>query len=251
MSRSRLAGWYARIVMGLACRRAARVITDSGRTKDDLVKRGGPAEKVSVVWLGVDEAYRPAAEADRTDVLRRHNLAPGYILYVGNIRPIKNVPRLVEAYALLKRRRPDAPALVLAGRNQLGDSFASEAARAGARLLGEVPFADMSPLYSAAGLFAFPSLYEGFGLPPLEAMACGCPVVSSSEGSLREVLGDAAVFVDPYDASAIAAGLDRALADPALRADLARQGAAQAAKFTWRRTADETFRIYGEARGAR
>ncbi len=246
-SRARFAAVYARFMLSRVAARTALVMADSECTKRDLVRFGFSDKKIRVVPLAVDGRFRPVDPAEAAKRVGRYGLTPGYLLYVGNLRPIKNIPRLVEAYALLRRRRPDVPPLVLAGRDQMSRESAAWRSDPSIKFPGEIASEDLPALYSAAGLFVFPSLYEGFGLPPLEAMACGCPVVASGAGSLPEVLGDAALTVDPDDAGSIADGMERALTDSGLRADLSRRGREQAGRFSWRATAQAVFRIYDEA----
>jgi glycosyltransferase involved in cell wall biosynthesis len=176
----------------------------------------------------------------------KYGLIPGYILYLGNIRKIKNIPRLVDAYRLLRKRCPDVPPLVLAGRDQIPRVTLAFRGDNSIHLVGEVALADMPSLYSCASLFAFPSLYEGFGLPPLEAMACRCPVVASTGGSLPEILGDAALLPDPGDMEAIADAITRVLLDADLRRTLVERGSARVRHFSWERAAKATFEIYRE-----
>jgi alpha-1,3-rhamnosyl/mannosyltransferase len=242
-ARSRFAYWYTRAILPALFRRARRIMADSECTRRDLLKAGAPAEKTVTVLLAPDEACRPVDEAAARAAAARHGLTPGYFLYVGNLRPIKNIPGLLRAYARLRARRPDAPTLALAGRDQMGSAAPAD----GVRRLGEVPAADLPGLYGAAGAFVFPSFHEGFGLPPLEAMACGAPVVASTGGSLPEILGDAALLVDPGDTDGLAAAMERVWTEPTLRADLARRGRERAASYSWKETARRTTAAYEEA----
>lgn len=244
-------------------RAARRVIAISRATKDDLVSHyGADPARVSVVHHGLGTAFRPARDPG---VPARHGLREPYFLYVGTVQPRKNLERLIEAYAALGsllagetaagERRPAAPLLAIAGRRGwLTEAIERRAAQAGVagrvRFLGYVPDEDLPALLSGATAFVFPSLYEGFGMPVLEAMACGAPVLTSATSSLPEVAGDAALLVDPADTGAIAAGLARLAADEALRADLRARGMARAAQFSWERCARETLAVLLEATGA-
>jgi glycosyltransferase involved in cell wall biosynthesis len=241
----------------LAARRAAAIIAVSQATKADIVRiLGVDTSKVHVVYEAPSPRFRvveSAAELER--VRHSYGLPPQLILYVGTIEPRKNLVRLLEAYARLRERRGITQPLVLAGRRGWKDKAVYAAVeRLGldgtVRFLGYVPTNDLVTLYNLADLVAFPSLYEGFGLPVLEAMACGTPVVTSPKGSLPEVAGDAAQFVDPYDVESIAAGLWRVLRDPARREELCSRGLAQAARFSWDKATRQTRQIYtqvGEA----
>lgn len=246
-SRARFAAAYARFMLSRVGPRAALVMADSECTKRDLMRFGFSVEKIRVVPLAVGEHFRPVDPAEAAARVGRYGLVPGYLLYVGNLRPIKNIPRLVEAYLKTRARRPDVPPLVLAGRDQMTKESAVWRNNPAIKFLGEVALEDLPALYAAAGLFVFPSLYEGFGLPPLEAMACGCPVVASRAGSLPEVVGDAALTVDPEDADSISDGMERLLSDSGLRGDLARRGLVRAKSFSWRATAQAVSRVYQEA----
>jgi len=241
----------------LAARRAAAIIAVSQSTKADIVRILGVEEsKVHVVYEAPSPQFQPlesVAELER--VRRRYGLPPRLILYVGTIEPRKNLVRLLEAYARLRTRHGIDHGLVFVGRRGWKDEavFAAvERLELGeeVRFLGYVPASDLVALYNLADLVAFPSLYEGFGLPVLEAMACGTPVVTSPNGSLREVAGSAAELVDPCDVDSIAAGLWRVLRDPARQEELCACGLAQAARFGWDQTARQTRQIYARVKGA-
>jgi glycosyltransferase involved in cell wall biosynthesis len=245
-SRRPLARLYARAMMSAATRKARLILTDSDCTRRDLENFGVDPAKIRVIHLGVDACFKPPSPADRDAAAARWRLPEGYLLYVGNVRAVKNVPRLVEAYRRLKSRRPDAPPLVLAGRHQLSTEETRSLEAPGVMRLGEVPGSLLPALYAGAAAFVFPSLYEGFGLPPLEAMACGCPVVGSTGGSLPEILGDAALLPDPTDADAISHALEKVLEDTALQEKMRRKGFERAARFTWSEAARRTWAAYQE-----
>jgi alpha-1,3-rhamnosyl/mannosyltransferase len=227
-----------RVTAGLMARRAAAVITDSEWSRRDLTRRLGlPADRVVPIPLGVSPRFRPVPPEGVRPVAARYGLDGEYLLYVGNFRPHKNVGALLAAYAALpaplRRRVP----LALAGAPGAGAAPLKAVAAArglteAVRFLGAVPDADLPALYAGATLFCFPSLAEGFGLPPLEAMACGAPVLCSDAASLPEVVGTAACLVDARRPEALAAGLEGLLGDAAARARLREQGLARAAEFT-------------------
>ena len=239
-----------------AVRNARTLIADSGVTRDDIVRlhHVDPA-RVHVVHLGVDALFRVPAPAAVAELRARLGLAQPFVLYVGGIDGRKNVRMLVEAFAHARKAgMSDAVQLVFAGQVQHSPEYAAlcELARAQGledvfRPVGFVATADLPLLFGAADVFAFPSLYEGFGLPPLEAMACGAPVVSTTGGSLIEVLGDAARTAPADDPRAFGEVLAEVMRDPAQRAALRERGLAHAARFTWDRTAEGTVQAYRAA----
>ncbi|HOG45908.1 MAG TPA: glycosyltransferase family 1 protein [Anaerolineae bacterium] len=234
-----------------AVRRADLVLAVSECTARDLVELlGVPRERVLVICPGVDAHFRPVEDADTlTAVRRRYGLERPFILGVGTLQPRKNLTGLIEAFARLTAQRSLPHELIIAGRE--GWLYEPIFARVQAlrlhdrvRFLGFVADEDLPALYTLAGCLAYPSFYEGFGLPALEAMACGTPVVASSTSSLPEVAGPAALLVDPHDVDGLAAALDRALHDEQLRAGLCRAGRQRAAQFTWRRAAQQLLAAY-------
>ena len=228
-------------------RAAARVLAISEATRDDLVRHYGVApERVTVTHLAADASFRPVTDPDLITAARaEHGIGPDYFLYVGTLQPRKNLSRLIRAFARVAAGRPGLQ-LVLAGKKGwLYDGILRQAESLG--LSGRVIFPgyvgaeDLPALYSGALAFAFPSLYEGFGMPALEAMACGAPVLASNVSSLPEVVGDAGLLVDPTDEAALAAALERLASEPALRAELRQRGLARARLFSWERCAGETL----------
>ena len=237
-----------------ALERADAVITVSDYIADEVRDQFGlPAERVHAVHHGVDPAFRPLDADAVRPVLQRHDLAPGgYLLCLATLEPRKNLERLITAFEALPAGLRTRYPLVLAGaggwRNtEIRSRIDRLEARGELRYLGYVAAEDRAPLYVGAHGFAYPALYEGFGLPPLEAMACGTPVMTSNRSAMPEVAGEAALMVDPEDVEAMTAGLQRLCEDEPLRALLAQAGPARAAGFTWARCASETVAVYREA----
>jgi glycosyltransferase involved in cell wall biosynthesis len=233
---------------------AASVIADSLATKGDLVRAYGvDAAKIQVVYLGRDEAFnRVRDESVLAGARERYGIAGRYLLYVGTLQPRKNLARVIDAFGRLAADpTTEDIRLVLAGkRGWLYDDLFAQVARLGleGRVLfpGYVENADLPALFSGAAAFVFPSLYEGFGIPVLEAGACGVPVITSNTSSLPEVAGDAALLVDPHDVDAIADAMYRLMTDEALRAELARRGQENVKRFSWEKCARETLAVLEE-----
>ncbi len=233
-------------------RAASRVIAVSRATKDDLVQHCGiEPDKITVVYSGCDETMQPVEdEATVERVKARYGIRGDYLLYVGTLQPRKNLGRLLEAYTMVMKRakRDETPCLVIAGRKGwLYDHVFQQVERLGLEteviFPGYVPQNDLPALLSGARLFVFPSLYEGFGLPVLEAMACGTPVLCSNVSSLPEVAGNAALLVDPLDVESMAEAMNRLLQDEGLRAQLVERGLRQVRQFSWDRCARETLAV--------
>lgn len=245
---------YMRLMTRLSVRSADRIIAVSGATKQDLVRVLGVADgKVVVIHEAVGPEFAVASAPDAVErTVRRYGIRPPYCLFVGNLEPRKNLARLIEAFALLRARGPfagRAPQLVLAGtRGWLysGIFRAVEAHGLADEIVftGYVPPADLPHLYAGAACFIFPSLYEGFGLPVLEAMAAGTPVVAARVGAIPEVVGDAALLVDASRPAEIAEAVAAVLADGALRDRLVARGRARACAFTWEAVARQTLAVY-------
>ena len=244
-------------------RSAQRVLADSDATRRDLIRLYGiPQAKVDVVYPGRDESLAPVHDPLLRDAVQaRYGCRTPYILYLGTLHPRKNLVRLVQAFGQLRSRASeteyplDQLQLVLAGqKGWLYQDIFSEVRRLGLEghviVTGYVADEDLPALLSGAEAFAFPSLYEGFGFPVLEAMACGVPVVCSSTSSLPEVAGDAALLVEPRQVEAIASTLFRLLTEPDLRRALVGRGFAQAERFSWRRCAQEAMAAFEQVAGA-
>jgi glycosyltransferase involved in cell wall biosynthesis len=235
-----------------AVRRADHILADSHATKADLISMlSVEPEKVTVVHLAADPTYHPLVGKEAQKIAAKYGLKPGYLLFVGTLEPRKNLPGLLQAYRLLRdARTTDEPLVLVGSRGWLYDEIFERVetlhlARH-VRFLPDVPNADLPGLYSAAGLLTTPSFYEGFGLPALEAMSFGTPVVVSDRASLPEVVGGAGLLVDPDDPQDIARALGRVLTEEALRTRMREQGWAQVARFTWDRAARETLAVYQE-----
>ena len=229
-----------------AVRRADHVLADSQSTRHDVISLlDVPEERVSVLYAGVEDRFRPIGErAELERVRHKYDLPPRFILSVGTVQPRKNFGRLIAAFARLKE--PGLSLVIAGGWGWMYEEVQEAAREMGDRvsLLGFVDDADLPALYNLAEVFALPSLYEGFGLPPLEAMACGTPVVVGDNSSLPEVVGDAGLLVEATDTEAIAAALDRLLHDRALRQRCRERGLARARHFTWERAARKLLTIY-------
>lgn len=248
---------YLRWITRASVRKAGRVIAVSESTRQDVIARCGvPAERVVAVPNGVAEAFRPADPAEVAAFRQCKGLPERFFLFLGTLEPRKNIERLLAAYALFLQSRPahatEVPSLVIAGaKGWFYDTIFAHVQRLklSDRVLfpGFVPTAELPWWYRAAALFVYPSLFEGFGLPVLEAMACGTPVITSNVSSLPEVAGNAALLVPPEDVVALAAAMARAWDDQALAAEMRRAGLEQAGRFSWQRTARETIAVYRAA----
>lgn len=251
---SRLSHVAMRLQMWTAAHRSDRVLTVSEASKQDILRRFRiPADKVTVVYNAIDERLViPPGSDDFQRVRDRYQLEGPFALYVGNVKPHKNLERLIEAFKDVRRQERFEPLkLVIIGdeisRYQgLRRAVHRHKLHKHVRFLGFVAPATLSVLYRMARVFVFPSLYEGFGLPPLEAMYLGTPVVTSNVSSLPEVVGDAAVLVDPYDTASIAEGMRRALTDEPLRAELREKGMARAREFSWEQSVGQIHQVYRE-----
>jgi glycosyltransferase involved in cell wall biosynthesis len=247
---------YLERVVPRSIARADLVLADSAHTRSDIVSLfGAPPDKVQVLYSGVHPRFCPEPEPGEREQLRdRYNIGDQpYVLSVGTIQPRKNYVRLIQVFAHLQTctlRVANLQLLIGGGRGWLYQDIFAEAEKHGdrVRLLGFVDDADLPALYRNAALFAFPSLYEGFGLPVLEAMACGAPVVCSNASSLPEVAGDAALLVDPHDTDALTQALVRTLEDADLRREMIARGFAQAARFTWEQAARQLLAAFDAVR---
>jgi glycosyltransferase involved in cell wall biosynthesis len=243
-----------RLLLPHVARRATAVITVSHHARQDLSRvLQLPAEKIHVIHEAAPDGFQPLVDPiERRQLRARYNLPEAFVLFVGTIEPRKNLQRLIRAVAQL-RQRGCGTRLVLVGPNgwlingSLEKEIEALDLKEVVQNLGYVPQADLPGIYSLATVFAFPSLYEGFGLPPLEAMACGTPVLTSCNSAMAEICGEAAWLVDPQEEEAIADGLACLLKDADQRAHLRQLGLAQAQKYSWEQTAQETAVVYEKA----
>jgi glycosyltransferase involved in cell wall biosynthesis len=242
---------YLKVVTRLSARRARRLIAVSSHAATETTRLlGVPPERIDVVYHGVDPVFRPLPVEQVVAFRQRQGLPERFVLFVGTLEPRKNLTRLVEAFSRICADDDVGLALVGARGWLCDELFARiEALELGDRIIfpGYVTNGELPLWYNAATLLAYPSVYEGFGLPILEAQACGTPVITSEVSSLPEAAGDGALMVDPYDVEALATGIGRLLTDSQLRKELQARGRAHAAGFLWSRTAADTANVYRRA----
>lgn len=243
--------WYLRTLTGRSCRRARRVLAISESTRADVIRLlRVPADRVDLAYPGVEPAFQPLPAAEVAAFRARRELPARFVLYLGTLEPRKNLSTLLAAFAQLRAAQPDLHLVLAGGRGWWFADLFKQVQTLGLGAVVHFPGylpADELPLwYNAAAVFAYPSAYEGFGMPVTEALACGCPVVTTTASSLPEAGGDAAYLVPPQDAPALAAALAQALLpDPARR----QRGISHAARFTWAATAAQTAASYRRALG--
>lgn len=240
------------LAMNKSMKRADVVVTDSEFSRSEIIKYFPQyRDKVEVVPCGVDcDMFKPIQDRSIIEnVKANHNINGRYFLYLGTLEPRKNLTRLVKAYEILSRRKEDCPLLVLAGgKGWLYDEIFEEVNKSG---LGDkviftqyIPGEEICPLMNGAEAFVFPSLYEGFGMPPLEAMACGTPVIVSGSASLPEVVGDCGLIVDAYSEESIADAMGKIADNEELRKQLSEKGIIRAREFSWKKSAEKLYTIY-------
>lgn len=241
-----------------SARAAARVIALSEHARQDIIETYAlAADHVRTIPLAASDRFHPVTDEDELQRVRQtYGIEGEYILTVGAIQPRKNLARLIAAYARLRKSRPEVnlPKLVFAGKcawlfEETLRTIQELQLTESVILTGYVPEKDLPALYSGALCFVYPSYFEGFGLPPLEAMKCGAPVITGNRTSLPEVVGDAALLVDPFDVDALGAAMNRLISDSELRAELTTKGLERAKLFDWRETARQTLAVYQEAVG--
>ncbi len=246
---------YWRLQIPIAARRSSYIITDSEHARQEILTDFGcPADKVRAIMLGFDpRMLKPRDRTTGENIHRKYGLPEEYLLYVGTIQPRKNLDTLIEGFALVKKSGRVSHKLVIVGRKGwLYERFFKRIQELSLTeeiiFTGFVPDEELPYLYDGARCFAYLSLFEGFGLPPLEAMACGVPVVTSNTTSLPEVVGEAGITVPPTDIERVAAALEQVLTDPLLAARMREAGIARARLFSWEAAARETLQIYTKAR---
>jgi glycosyltransferase involved in cell wall biosynthesis len=247
--------WYLSRFTAHSVRRAKAVITISESTRQDVITLlGAPPERVHTIYCGVDDSFHPLPADEVTQFRAARHLPESFLLYLGTLEPRKNIDGLLRAYALWREQAGHAPPLVIAGGKGWYYAQIFELVEALA-LTGQVIFpgyvsqAELPLWYNAATAFVYPSHFEGFGLPVLEAMACGTPVITSTASSLPEVAGPngAACLINPADTAALAQAMAAVMSQPDLRRDMAQQGRARAGLFRWEKTARQTVNVYQKA----
>ncbi|MCP4535643.1 MAG: glycosyltransferase family 4 protein [Chloroflexi bacterium] len=241
--------WYLNLTLPLYCRRASHIIAVSECTRRDLVTAYGlPPEKITVIYEAAAPHFRVQSPETLVDVRTRYNLPDRYLIFVSTIEPRKNLARLLAAFETLWAEGLTDGLVIVGRRGWLYDNFFAQLERSPARdaviFPGYVPDDDLPAVYAGAQVCIFPSLYEGFGLPVLEAMACGTPVATSSTSSIPEVGGNAALYFDPTDVEEITKVTRRILRDTTLQEKMRAQGLEQAGQFSWERAASETKSVY-------
>lgn len=251
--RNRLASTYAHTMFWIAVHKARRILTVSEASKRDILKLFDlPEEKVTVIYNAIDERfYKECSEENLVRVRERYQLNDRFLMYAGNIKPHKNLELLIDAFALLRKDGLDDLKLLVTGSEiskyaPLRRAVHRHNLHKHVRFLGYQSEETLSILYRLAYVFVFPSLYEGFGLPPLEAMASGTPVVVSNVSSLPEIVGNAGVLVNPYEARSIADGISQVVCDNTLREELKVRGLARARLFSWKESVTKIHKIYKE-----
>ena len=244
---------YYEAFVSRAAHQANRIITISENNKRDIIEHlRVPEEKVTVTYCGVDSAFAPVEDATRiTIVKKKYHLPDKFILSVGTLEPRKNIPRLLRAFANLLNQTRIEEKLVITGMKgwlygEIFDTISELGIEEDVHFTGFASDSDLPALYSGASLFVFPSIYEGFGFPPLEAMACGTPVITSNTSSLPEVIGNAGIMVNPYKTEEIAEAMYKLLSDENIQNEMRRKGIERAKQFSWEETAKQTLYVYEE-----
>jgi glycosyltransferase involved in cell wall biosynthesis len=244
-----------KLLVPLSARKASRIMADSEYTKGEIIKYYNiPEEKIKVVHLGVSDKLSPVIGRDLIDAaLQRYGISRKYILFVGRIEPRKNISGLLRALDYIKKKGEKDLCLVIVGNQdtlfkekELFKNIKKMGLDSDVVFTGGVSEKDLALLYNGAEALVYPSFAEGFGLPVLEAMACGTPVITSNTTSLSEIAGDAALLVDPHSFEEIGEGIEAILSNDTLRKDLSHRGVKRAQGFRWEETAKKTIQVYGE-----
>lgn len=243
---------YLKTFVPMTMKRAAKVLTISEHSRKDIIANYlvAPA-KTTVTSLGVDPAFKPLEGPEVAEVMGSYGVSGPFLLFIGRLDVRKNIAALIRAFRALKQQKSVPHRLVISGKKDflpkpLQDEFRSMPEGEDVVFTGYIPQSHLPAFYSAADVFVYPSLYEGFGLPCLEAMACGCPVVAADSSSIPEVVGSAGLLVDPQDVEGLASALGRVLSDPGLRNEMRVKGRERARLFTWGRAAEQTLKVYRE-----
>jgi len=228
-----------------------KIITVSEHSKNDIINYlKVPEENIEVIYNGKDDAFKPMSDWEIRDVYGKYGIDSEFILTVGGIHPIKNISNILKAYHKLKKSGLKYKLVVVGNKmdkwEKIFETVQNLKLTGDVIFTGVVPLQDLTKLYNAAKLFVYPCLYAGFGLPPLESMACGTPVVTSNNSSLPEVVGNAGVMIDPYNVDELSEAIDGVLKDEDLQKDLTKKGLKRAELFNWNKTASETLNIYEE-----
>ena len=249
---------YSGQFLHMVLKKSDFVITVSNFSKSEIIKYYNiPEEKIRVIYNGVNPIFRPIEEEQRKAVLKKHNLPLEFLLFLGNVKPHKNINGLVESYIMALKQKPDLPALVILGRYKhlitaipnLGKLIANKEVESRIIFTGYLPTEDLPAIYSQALMFLFPSFYEGFGLPNLEAMACGTPVITSNCSSIPEIVENSAILIDPYNNEMIADAILNLAANVELQQTYRERGLSQVQKFSWNKSAREHVAVYNQAIG--
>jgi glycosyltransferase involved in cell wall biosynthesis len=226
--------------------RADHILVQTQGTKQDVMERlGVPEEKITVHLLGINPEFKPLPSDDIKAALAKYDLPDEYILFIGTVEPRKNLPNLFRAYDILREKYPDIPRLVLGGQPGWRVERATENLdESVVTWIKGVPAEHLPALYAGAMMLVLPSFHEGFGMPAVEAMACGTPVVVTNRGSVPEVVGNAGIFIEPDSVESIVSGIEKLLNDSTLRDELRQKGLERANEFTWQRTAEIALQTY-------
>jgi len=245
--------WHYRLLLPRSARQARAVIVPSAATRTALqMELRLPAERIHLIPPGVPERFQVLSDPSRlAEVRRKYGLPERFVLFVGNIEPKKNLETALQAFAALRRRGRTEGFVIVSAKSWADRAVRQTLAALGKAVqdLGYVPDSDLPGIYNLAQVLVFPSLVEGFGLPPLEAMACGTPVVTSNRPALPEVVGEAALQVEARDVGALAAALELVLTDADLRREMIQRGLERAARFSWKRAAERTMEVYQKCLG--
>ncbi|MBN1445561.1 MAG: glycosyltransferase family 4 protein [Candidatus Omnitrophica bacterium] len=235
------------------------LIADSESTKNDIMKYFAvDPSKISVIYLGLDADifHIPENAGEKENILEKYKISKKYIFFVGTLHPRKNIVRVLSSFEKIKKRFGDYQLVIAGKKGWLYEDFFEKLGklppdiRDDIILAGYTPLDDIPYLYNGAALSLYPSLYEGFGLPILEAMACGCPVITSNLSSMPEVAGGAAILVDPYNVEELSSAIEKVLSDGQLRQELQDKGLERVKSFSWQKTAKETLQVYKEVCGS-